>query len=125
MHPHFHAGLDAPRDSQVLDAIAELLGVADVLQRDAGDALGVHALERKRRAERDGGEDRELVRGVDALDVERRVRLRVAETLRLAQDLLERGPAVAHLGQDEVARPVDDAREPLESGSPPALRAPP
>ena len=54
------------------------------------------------------------MRGVDPLDVERGIRLRVAEPLRLVEDVGKRGAAFAHLGQDEVARAVDDPGEPLD-----------
>ena len=99
----------------MLDAVAELLGVADILRGHAGDALGVHALEVERHAERDGGEDRELVRGVHPLDVEGGVGFRVAEPLRLAEHVGERGATITHLGQDEVAGAVDDPGEPLDA----------
>ena len=114
MHPHLHPGPGAPRESEVLDSITELLGVADILRRHLGDALGIHPFEIERHAECDRGEDRELVRGVDPLDVERGIRLRVAEPLRLAEDVGECGAAFAHLGQDEVARTVDDPGDPLD-----------
>ena len=74
----------------------------------------MHPLEIERHAECDRGEDGELVRGVHPLDVERGIRLRVAEPLRLAEDVGERGAVVAHLGQDEVAGAVDDPRQPLD-----------
>ena len=99
----------------MLDAVAELLGVADVLRGHSGDAFGVHALEVERHAERDGGEDRELVRGVHPFHVEGGVGFRVAEPLRLAEHVGERGAAIAHLGQDEVAGAVDDPGEPLDA----------
>ena len=79
-----------PRDAEQLDPVAELLGVADVLLRELRDALGVGLVELHRDAEGDRRHDGELVRGVDALDVERRVGLGVAALLRLLQHRGER-----------------------------------
>ena len=63
------------------------------------------------RAERERGQDRELVRGVAAADVERRIGLGVAGVLRLAQRDLELQAVLRHLRQDVVARAVDDAAQ--------------
>ena len=115
VHAQLHALLRAPRDAEVLDAVAELARVGHVLGRQAADALGVDALELQRDAEGDGGEDGELVGGVDALDVEGRVGLGVAARLRLGEDVGELAPGVAHLGEDEVAGAVDDARHPQDA----------
>ena len=99
----------------MLDAIPQLLGVADVLEGDRTDALGIHALELQWHAERNRGEDGQLVRRVDALDIERRIGLRVAELLRLGQHVGERAARVPHLGQNEVAGAVDDAGDALDA----------
>ena len=104
----------APRDAEQLDPVAQLLGVADVLARQLRDALGVDLVELHRHAEGDRRHDGELVRGIDALDVERRVGLGVAARLRLLQHGVERRAGCAHLGQDEVRRAVDDAGDPLD-----------
>jgi hypothetical protein len=60
---------------------------ADVLGGDALDPLDLHRAEVDLRAEGDGGEQRELVGGVDAAHVERRVGLEIAQRLRLGEDL--------------------------------------
>ena len=69
----------------------------------------------ERHAERDGGENRELVCGVHPLDIEGGIGFRVAEPLRLVEHIGERDAALAHLGQDEVAGTVDDSGEPLDA----------
>jgi len=69
------------------DAIAELARVADVVGRDVFDALHQHVLEVGRRTESETGKDRELVRGVAAADIERRIGLRITELLRFPQNL--------------------------------------
>ena len=87
-------------------------------------------------AEGEGGEDRELVGGIDAVDVEGRVGLRVAEPLRLGEHVGELAAALLHHGQDVVAGAVEDAgdrgsmrlpaspsRSALMTGMPPATAA--
>ena len=101
--------LGLARDAEQLDAVAELVGEGDVERGDAADALDMHRLERNRPAEGERREDRQLVRGVDAVDVEGRVGFRVAELLRVGQHFGELAPALAHDGQDVVAGAVEDA----------------
>ena len=43
----------------------------------------MHGIERDRPAERECGQDRQLVRGIDAVDVERWIGLGVAQLLRI------------------------------------------
>ena len=52
--------------------------------------------------------------GVDAVDVEARVGLGVAQRLRLGQDVAEVAAALAHRGQDVVRGAVEDAVDALE-----------
>jgi hypothetical protein len=54
-------------------------------------------------------QDGQLVRGVHAVDVEGRVGLRVAQRLRLREHVGEGEALQAHLGEDVVAGPVEDA----------------
>ena len=114
MHAELDAGRRAPRDAEELDAIAQFLRVADVLAGQLRDAFGVDLVELHRHAEGDRRHDRELVRGVDALDVERGIGLGIAARLRLGQHRRERRALGAHLGQDEVGRAVDDAGDPFD-----------
>ena len=124
MHAQLNAIRRAPRDAEMLDAIAKLGGKGDILRLDAADALGKGALELERNAKRERAQDGELVRGVDALDVEGRVRLRVAERLRLGEHVSKVPALVAHLRQDEIAGAVNDAGDPLDvvGGQPLAQR---
>ena len=89
----------AARDAEQLDAIAELLGVGDVRSAEFGDAFDVGAVELHRDAERDRREQRDLVSGVDALDVERRIGFGIAEPLRFGEHVVERQPFGAHLAR--------------------------
>src|SRR5207237_9710627 len=60
-------------------------------------------------AEGEAREDGELVRGVEAADVEGRIGLRVAQSLRLLQAGRKREPLLVHAGEDVIARSVEDA----------------
>ena len=102
--------------------------------------LDVHGVEIDRAAEHHAGEDRELVRGVDPVDIGGGIGLRVAELLRL----LQHGPelprlaglhGLVHRRHDVVAGAVQDAvdatdpvagepsRSALTMGMPPATAA--
>ncbi len=107
--------LRAPRDAEQLDAVAQPLGVLDVDGGELADALGVGLVELHRDAEGDRGEDGELVRGVDAVDVEGGIGLGVAQALRLGEHHVEGQPLVAHLREDVVAGAVDDPGDPLDA----------
>ena len=73
-HGRVHALLDAAlgheRDAEQLDAVAEVVGGLDVGLRDALDALDVDLVEGDAGAERQARQQRQLVRGVEAADVE-------------------------------------------------------
>src|SRR4029077_4115627 len=103
------------RDAEELDAVAELLGVADVRLGQLLNALPEAFIELHRYAERERGKDRQLVRGVDALDVEGGIRLGVAAPLRVLERSLERQALVAHLREDEVGGAVDDPGDPFDA----------
>src|SRR5713101_1770227 len=73
-HGRMHALLDAVlglhRDSQELDAVAEIVGRTKVFGRDRGDALDIDRAGIDAGAEGETGEDRQLLRGVVTLDIE-------------------------------------------------------
>ncbi len=109
MHARLHPALGPARDAEQLDAVAQLLREGDVQRADPADALHVHGVEADGVAKGEGGEDGQLVRGVDTIDVGGRVGLGVAERLRLRQHVRELALLVAHGGQDVVAGAVQDA----------------
>ncbi|EWS65311.1 hypothetical protein Y695_01444 [Hydrogenophaga sp. T4] len=115
MHAQLDALVGALGDAQQLDAVAQLFGVFDVGGAELGDALHVGLVELHRDAESDRAHERDLVRRIHPLDVEGRVGLGVAQALRLLEHDVEVQPLVAHLGQDEVGRAVDDAGDPLDA----------
>ena len=114
MHPLLDAVARLSREPEQLDAIAELLGELDIHCGDATDALDVDALEVHLRAERRPREDRQLVRGIDAVDIEAGIGLGVTGRLRLGQDLCKVPTGLAHRRQDVVAGAVEDAIEPAD-----------
>src|SRR5205823_2177115 len=78
--PRHHAGVNAlleavlgqPRDAQQLDAVAQLFGKVDVEPRNVPDPFRVDPVEIDRAAETHARQDRQLVRGIYAVDVEAR-----------------------------------------------------
>src|SRR5690606_23435565 len=109
MNTKFEALFHPRGDAEMLDAIAEFGRHLHVLGLDPADALGVDAAELQRNAKGDGGENGQLVGGVDALDVERRVGLGIAEALRLGERIVEALLLCAHGRQYEIPGAVDDA----------------
>ena len=97
------------RDAEQLDAIAELVGGLEIGGGDRGDALDIDRVRIDADAEGEARQDRKLLRGVVALDVERRIGLGVAEPLRLLQALGERQLLPLHAREDVVAGAVEDA----------------
>ena len=87
------------------------------------DALDVDLVERHARAERQAGQQGELVGGVEAADVEGRVGLGVALGLRLREHVGERAMLLLHLRQDVVAGAVEDAVDAADLVGRPAPRA--
>ena len=85
MHALLDAGLGALRDAQELDAVAQFVGGFEIGERDRLDALDMDGLGIDLGAEGEAGQDRELVGGVEAADVEGRIGLGIAEPLRLLQ----------------------------------------
>ena len=120
-----HALLDAlggpHRDAEQLDAIAELFGGAQIFRRDRRDAFDIDRALRDLGAEGEAGQDGELLRGVVAVDVERRIGLGVAEPLRVLQAFGERQAFLLHPGQDVIAGAVEDAVDAVDVGAGEAL----
>ena len=109
MHPRLDAAAAQARQTQVLDREAEFPGIADVFDVDARDAFHMHAGGIDCGVERQCGEDGELLRGVDAVDVERRIGLGIAQPLRFGQRVGEAAAFFFHGGEDVVGSAVDDA----------------
>ncbi len=112
MNALFEPVLGQPGDPEELDAEAQLVREADIEPRYVTDALGINAVGVDRSAEGEARQDRQLVRGIDAVDVEARISLGITELLRLGQHLGEFAPALAHRRQDVVRCAVEDAVNP-------------
>ena len=115
VHAQLHALRYALGDTQQLDAVAQLLGIANIGSAELGNALNVSLVKLHRDAERDGAHQRGLVRGVHAFDVEGRVGFGVTQALGLFQHHGKVQALVAHFAEDEVGRAVDDAGDPLDA----------
>src|SRR3546814_13989445 len=74
MHALLDGAVDALREAEQLDAVAELVGIGDVQRRHVADALDIDRSEIDLAAEGQRGENGKLVRGVDAVDVDAGVR---------------------------------------------------
>ena len=108
-----HAGLatrfGATGDGQVFNAVAQFLGVLQVLRRDVRDAFRVHPGKLKVRVKGQRRQDGQLVGGVNALHIEGGVGFSKAQFLRLGQRLGKGGALLRHRGQDVVGGAVDNA----------------
>ena len=104
-----------PRDAEQFDAVAEFGRERDVERGDPPNALDMHRVERNRPPERQRRQDRQFVRRIDAVDVERRIGLGIAELLRIGEHLGKFATALAHLRQDVVAGAVQDAGDPQDA----------
>ena len=115
MHAQFEAGRLAFGNAQQLDAVAQLFGVTDVLLRQLRDAFYIGLIELYRDTKADRRHDRQLVRGIDAFDVEGRIRLGIPLALGFLQNIGKRRALGAHFREDEIAGAVDDAGDPFDA----------
>ncbi len=76
-------------------------------------ALGVNRAKVEAHVEGQRRENRQLVRSIDALDVESWVGLGVAQCLCLRQRIGKGPSSLSHRAENEVRRAVDDAGQPL------------
>ena len=111
MDAHVDALLRLLADGEELHDVTEVLRVSDVIGRDLRDALDGDIVETDARVECDGREDRRLARGVEAVDVRRGVRLRVAFLLRLLEHVVVARAAFAHLREHVVRRSIHDTHD--------------
>ena len=68
-------------------------------------------------AEGERRQDRQLVRGVDTVDIESGIRLGIAQFLCLLEDRAEVPPGFTHRRQDVVAGAVEDPIDPVDAVS--------
>ncbi len=101
--------LRALRDAEQFYAEAEFVRGGEIGERDLLDALDRDGVGVDAGAERQRGEDGELVRGVETADVESRVGFGVAKPLRFGEADGERKLFLFHARQDVIAGAVEDA----------------
>ena len=109
MHPHLYPTPGAARYTKMLDAIPQRFGVIEVLGCNVLNALLRGGINTQGHTESQRGEDNQLVRGVSAIDIKCGVSLGVTEGLCFRQHVFKRAALVAHLGQNKIARTVNDA----------------
>ena len=95
-------------DRDQLDSIPKLLCVTQVGHVQVIDPRPRNLRPMHARPEGEMSQDRQLLRGVAAVDVHRRVRLGVAKSLRFRQGRVKFGPLLLHLRNNEVAGAVQD-----------------
>ena len=101
-------------DTDQADDIAQTVGLRDVMGTHLRDAFGPNRGEIDPRAEADRRQDRQLVCRVHAFDIELGIGLGKALGLRVSKHRVEIGTGALHLRQDEIARAVQDAVNPIE-----------
>ena len=109
MHADVDAGVGVAGDAEQLNGVAELAGLGDVLGADGTDTLLVHIIGGHAGAKADGGEDRRLAGGVEAVDVGGRVGLGVALGLGVGEHVGVIGALGVHARQDVVGGAVENA----------------
>ena len=114
-HPRLYLVAVALRDRQKFDHKAHLARDLDVRLGDLGDAFARDQIDRKPLVERERRQYRQLVAGIVTLDVRDRVRLGIAERLRVFEHLGIVRALLGHLAEDVVGRAVDDRLD-LEYG---------
>lgn len=121
MDPQLEPRVPAPSQSQGLDAIAKGLGVPEILRGDAGEPFAKDVGRRNGHPKGYGGQERQLVRRINAFHIKGGIGFGVAQGLRFLQNVFERAACAGHFRENKVRRAVDDARKPLDSVSCQAL----
>ena len=85
MHALFDAFCGSHRDPEQFDAKTEFLGGAQIFRGDRGNAFDINRALSDLGAEGEAGQNGKLLRGVLAVDIERRIGLGIAQALRVLQ----------------------------------------
>ena len=110
MHPYIELPVVHFRQRQQLDAIPQLTGIGNIEPGEAGNPLGVDVLIGYPGAKSQRGEQGQLLRRINTLDVKRRIGFGVTQFLRCFEDVSEVEALIAHVAEDVIRRAVDDAR---------------
>src|SRR5690349_14375185 len=114
MHALLDALAGALRDAKEFYPEAEIFRRLDVRERHALDTFDMDRFGVDRRAESKRRQDRKLMRGIEAADVEGRIGFGVTEALRLFQTLIERKFLALHARQDVIAGAVQNPVDALD-----------
>ena len=115
MHTQLNAIGSTLRNTQELDAITQLFGIAYVLCFKLGNAFDIGFVKLHRHAKRNSSHDGGFVRGIHTFNIKRRVCLCITQGLCLFEHIAKGQTFVTHFRQDEVRRAVDDASHPLDA----------
>src|SRR5579863_10376664 len=99
----------------MLDHETQFPGRLNVVSSNVANALNFNRVGIYLRAERQFGQNFQLLRGIVAIDIERRISFRETFRLRLAKRFLEFNPTFTHARQNVIAGSVQDAAESLNS----------
>ncbi len=106
MHAYVDAATRVLADAEEFYHIAHLARIGDIELANTRNALDGYGRIIDALVVRKHGEDRNLMAGVVALDVERGVRLREAPALRVFQRIVERKALILHARKDVVRSAV-------------------
>ena len=107
-------------DADQTNAVTQGRGLGDIGGQNMTDPAGCDVVESGARAERQAREDRQLVRRVDAIDVETGIGFRETQRLGLGQDV---GEAAGVRQVVLISFAAAPSRRPLMTGTPPATAA--
>jgi hypothetical protein len=125
MHAQFDLSrLRAARHRDQLDDIAQFRARIRCRARRRRECLrDKYRLDINRRAERDAGQNRQLIHRVEAIDIGGRVGFGVAQFLRFGQHVREVAAFARHFGQDVIGGAVENAHQFCACGCRPGFRA--
>ena len=99
------------RQRQQLDDVTHVVGGFQIKRGDVADALGEHVVDLHAAVERDGGQDGDLRRRIEAVDVGGGVGLGEALRLRLGERVVVGHVVLDHAREHVVGGAVDDAHD--------------
>ena len=103
------------RDPQKLDPVSKRLRKLDIERGNPPNALRIDIFKIHAASERNRCQDRQLVRCIDAIDIETRIGLGVSQRLSIGKNIVKLTPCLAHRGQDVVTGTVQNT---VKTGNP-------
>src|SRR5689334_18189770 len=92
----------------MLDDKAQPLRLTNIYRLKMGNPSGAHVAGVDRFAKGNLGKQHQLLRRIDAIEIERRIGLAKATTTRLRERIAKRHPGLTHLRKNEIGGTVDD-----------------